>query len=71
MHVVNRLLCVIALILAVGGSVALYVHAQDAIRMETMQASVVTSLRVCVCQGTPPGQAGFSRVHCPFRRGSI
>ena len=72
MQVVNRLLCVIALIMAVGGSVALYIHAQDSLRKETM-ASLMTSQRVCVCQGTPHGQAGFSPRprQCPVRGGPI
>jgi hypothetical protein len=69
MQVVNRLLCVIAQIMAVGGSVALYVYAQDIIRRETMQAS--SSQRACVCQGTSPGQAGFLPVQCPIRGGPI
>ena len=71
MHVLNRLLSVVALTLALGGSVALYVYAQAAIRMEITQAPLMTAQRACVCPGTLPGPAGFSRVGCAVRRGSI
>lgn len=68
MHVLNRLLSVIALTLAVGGSSTLYIYTRHAIRMETMQAPLMMAQRACTCQGTQLGQAGFSRVQCPIRR---
>jgi hypothetical protein len=61
MPVVNRLLWVIAQIMAVGGSIALYVYAQDSLLSQTMQTS---AQRACLCQGTQPGQAGFLPVQC-------
>ena len=62
MPVVNRLLWVIAQMMAVGGSVALYIYAQDSLRSQSMSMS---SQRACLCQGTGPGPAGFSPVRCP------
>ena len=71
MQVVDRLLCVIAFLMAVSGSAALYVYGQDSFRVQFWQASRVSWPRTCVCRGTRPGEAGFVLKGCPVRGGSI
>ncbi len=64
MQVVNRLLCVIALIMAVGGGVALYIHALGFPSQETMHRR--RRCRLAFVREHRPVGRGFCRYNVPF-----
>lgn len=68
MDFINRLLSTSALVLALGGSLLLFIHVRDSIRGEEMLASLMTLQRGCACQGAPPAHAGFTSQPCHGRK---